>query len=156
MSEQKWRDPGPRKTGHSLASFDIHGEVLPSGASHIRDHRTAFDKDRENSKIVFNKTIEGRYRDGKVGYEEVGVLLLTWEDDDMYCSASEVPDLEEVFRKRFGFKTRVCKIPSERSQTSLHRTISDFAYDYDSPNKMSIIYYGGHADFVNERLQLFA
>lgn len=69
-----------------MVSYDLHVEA-PSSK---RRRMTILDKERETSKIIFNKTIEGRYRDGKVGYEEVGVLFLTWKDDDLFCGRQEV------------------------------------------------------------------
>ena len=45
---------------------------------------------KEEARITFNKTLNGHYRHGKPGYERVGALFLTWEDDDMQCKATEV------------------------------------------------------------------
>ena len=42
------------------------------------------------AKLEFNKSIAGCYRDGNVEYDEVGVLLLTWREDDMNCKEKEV------------------------------------------------------------------
>ncbi|TKA66353.1 hypothetical protein B0A49_08795 [Cryomyces minteri] len=49
-----------------MASFDLHVEA----PSVKRQRMTHFDVHLESSKVIFNKTIEGRYRDGKSGYEE--------------------------------------------------------------------------------------
>lgn len=53
-------------------------------------HHRFFGLDREIAQIEFNKTIAGCYRDGNAEYESVGVLLLTWRDDDMQCKEKEV------------------------------------------------------------------
>lgn len=37
----------------------------------------------EEARLIFNKTIVDNYRHGRTGYLRVGVLFLTWEDDDM-------------------------------------------------------------------------
>lgn len=42
------------------------------------------------ARVVFNKTIEGHYRNGRTGYKQVGALFLTWKADDMHCKESEV------------------------------------------------------------------
>lgn len=50
------------------------------------------DKQEQNdeTRVVFNKTIGENYRHGRTGYLRVGVLFLTWEDDDLKCKSSEV------------------------------------------------------------------
>lgn len=53
-------------------------------------HHRFFGLDREIAQIEFNKTIAGCYRDGNAEYESVGVLLLTWREDDMRCKEREV------------------------------------------------------------------
>ncbi|KAL2037597.1 hypothetical protein N7G274_009710 [Stereocaulon virgatum] len=98
----------------------------------------------EEARLVFNKTIGGHYRHGKTGYREVGVLCLTWKDDDMQCKASEVDQLRDLFDQEFNFKTDYFEIPSNRWQTALQKKLSDFCWEYDSPDCLGIIYYGGH------------
>lgn len=117
---------------------------------------TRLDHQREESRVIFNKTVSGRYREGEAGLEAVGVLLITWQDDDLFCRASEIPRLRDIFRHKFGYEVRTYQIPSERSATGLARALANFAFDFDSPNKMAICYYGGHGQFVQDRLQLFA
>src|SRR2546421_11451354 len=68
----------------------------------------------------------------------------------------KVDRLQDIFKINFGFTTETYEIPSERSETGLCRSISDFAYRYDSPNKLGIIYYGGHGEFVEGKLRWFA
>jgi hypothetical protein len=53
-------------------------------------HHRFFRLDREIAQIEFNKTIAGCYRDGDEEYDAVGVLLLTWREDDLNCKAKEV------------------------------------------------------------------
>ncbi|KAK4547220.1 hypothetical protein LTR36_001442 [Oleoguttula mirabilis] len=156
----QWRDRARHEDGKPLLSFDLHAEA-PADSHRVR-RMTQLDRSREASKIAFHKTIDGRYRDGKAAYDEVGVLLITWEDDDLRCGQKEVPALRDLFRDDFGFSTEMFTIPSDRSATALHRKLADFAYQYDSPNKMAIVYYGGHAggsdvDVEDDRrLKLFA
>ena len=44
----------------------------------------------ERARVTFDKTISGHYRDGKTGYKDVGVLFITWEEDDLQCKETEV------------------------------------------------------------------
>ena len=48
------------------------------------------EEQKEQAQITFNKTLNGHYRHGKPGYERVGALFLTWEEDDMQCKETEV------------------------------------------------------------------
>jgi hypothetical protein len=49
-----------------------------------------FGLDQKIAQLDFNKSIAGCYRDGNAEYEAVGVLLLTWQEDDMNCKDAEV------------------------------------------------------------------
>lgn len=64
-----------------MATLDVHLEAPPKAT------RSAFGQ--RDAKFVFNKTIAGHYRNGRE-YEKVGVLLLTWENDDMNSKVLEV------------------------------------------------------------------
>lgn len=57
--------------------------------------RKFFSLDQDIAQIEFNKTIAGCYRDGNAEYDSVGVLLLTWREDDMNCKEKEVLMLDE-------------------------------------------------------------
>ena len=48
------------------------------------------EQDEEQAHLTFRKTLDGHYRHGKPGYERVGALFLTWQDDDMQCKTTEV------------------------------------------------------------------
>ena len=64
-----------------LVSLDLHAQT---GTDRHRGRRmTLWDRKVENSKVIFNKTIAGRYKEGETGYDEIGVLLITWEKDDL-------------------------------------------------------------------------
>ncbi|KAK5126708.1 hypothetical protein LTR85_009642 [Meristemomyces frigidus] len=153
MARPDWRSRAPLGYGRPLADID-HGDEPPRKKR--AETMTKLDHQRETSRIIFNKTISGRYREGEAGFEAVGVLLITWKDDDLFCRQSEVPRLRDIFKDRFGYDVREYQIPSERSATGLARALANFAYEFDSPNKMAICYYGGHGQFVKDRLQLFA
>ena len=68
-------------------------EILGSTSftpSHHHRAKSASETQCEEARVIFNKTIEGHYRQGKTGYRQVGALFLTWADDDMQCKAKEV------------------------------------------------------------------
>lgn len=64
-----------------MASLDVHFEA-PA-------HRTAFDRRNDDARFIFNQTIAGHYRNGRTGYTDVSVLLITWDRDDMNLKKSE-------------------------------------------------------------------
>ncbi|KXL49205.1 hypothetical protein M433DRAFT_157635 [Acidomyces richmondensis BFW] len=80
---------------------------------------TRLDQEREEFRIVFNITICGRDRQGEAGFEEVGVLLLTWRHEDLFGRDSEVPRLRDTFGKKFHFTVREYQIPPGRSATEV-------------------------------------
>lgn len=92
------------------------------------------------------------------GYERVGVLCLTFEDDDMQCKETEVDKLKHIFEHSFGFETDFFEIPSDRSETALDRKLSDFCYKYDRPDCLTILYYGGHGyqDVDTNKFKIYA
>ncbi|MCJ1242558.1 hypothetical protein MMC14_010567 [Varicellaria rhodocarpa] len=105
-----------------MATLDVHIET-PA-------YRTSFDRRKDDARFVFNNTIAGHYRDGRTGYNRVGTLLITWEQDDMHLreyEASNVDRLESIFRDRFRFEIQKFRIPSSKSDTALLNTVSRFA-----------------------------
>ena len=72
----------------SLSAYSADESPSPPGSHHRT--RSASEIQRDDAKIVFNKTIDGRYRHGRTGYRQVGALFLTWKDDDMQCAETEV------------------------------------------------------------------
>ena len=56
----------------------------------------------------------------------------------------QVNRLEGIFQDRFKFETRNFQIPSLKSDTGLLRAVSDFIDEYNSPDNLIIVYYGGH------------
>ena len=129
----------------SRATFDLHVETPPH-RPHISTSSPRDDNEEsyEELEIAFTKTLEGRYRDGKTGYNRVGALFLTWEEDDLQCKVTEVDALRKLFTEGFRYETEHFEIPKQRWQTALQKKIADFNYEYDSPDCLAIIYYGGH------------
>ncbi|MCJ1472685.1 hypothetical protein MMC13_001334 [Lambiella insularis] len=116
-----------------MATFDVHFEA-PA-------HRTAIDRRKDDARFIFNQTIAGHYRNGRTGYTRVGVLLITWERDDMNL---KVDKLQAIFRDKFSFETVPFQIPSANSDTALLEKVSHFVHEYNSPDNLMIVYYGGH------------
>lgn len=84
-------------------------------------------------------------------YQEVYVLLLSWEDDDIGVD-SEVAALEQVFRDLYGFDTGRWKIPSRMSHNALVSRLLSSLIQFESDDKLFITYYGGHG-YMNEDRQ---
>ncbi|KAL2674934.1 hypothetical protein IWX47DRAFT_473987 [Phyllosticta citricarpa] len=121
---------------------------------------------RKEAKLNFNKTLRGRYGHGSTGYSKVGVLLIYWEGDSKHfelevgnhaffygqiANVKEAIHLETVFRTQFGFQTERYAIPSfpntpARSAKELEVRLEEWADEFDGPDKLSIIYYGGHGE----------
>ena len=83
-------------------------------------------------------------------YKEVHTLLLSWEDDNLGV-VDEVNELEDVFRRLYGFETEAWRIPSKRSHNSLAAKIIGFLDDYESKDNLLIVYYGGHGEMNDDR-----
>ncbi|KAL9604372.1 MAG: hypothetical protein Q9219_000560 [cf. Caloplaca sp. 3 TL-2023] len=141
----------------SKATFDLHLETPPHRA-HVAGPPRDETEPYEELEITFNKTLEGHYRHGKTGYKRVGALFITWEADDLQCKETEVDALREFFTNEFRYETAFFEIPKDRWQTALQKRIADFFYEYDSPDCLTIIYYGGHGDIGKETksLKLYA
>ena len=131
-------------SGASKATLDLHLQAPPHSAP-PRPEEVSY----EELEVTFNKTIEGHYRHGKTGYKRVGVLFITWVEDDMQCRETEVDALRTLFDKEFKYETDYFLIPKARWQTALQKRIADLFYEYDSPDCLTIIYYGGHG-YVGE------
>lgn len=129
----------------------LHLQTPPHTAPPRTDKATS-EEAYEELEITFNKTLEGHYRHGKTGYKRVGVLFLSWEEDDMQCKETEVDALRNLFVEEFKYETDYFLIPKDRWQTALQKRIADLFYEYDSPDCLTIVYYGGHG-YVGEETQ---
>ncbi|MCJ1463168.1 hypothetical protein MMC07_001773 [Pseudocyphellaria aurata] len=120
------------------ALLDIHAEAPPQRP------KSPWEEKKEQAQYTFNKTIDGHYRHGSTGYARVACLFLTWKDDDLQCKETEVDMLRDIFAKDFHFETDYFEIPSEKWSTALQLKIANFIHEYNSPDCMVVIYYGGH------------
>lgn len=129
-----------------------HTRTLPSEATVHRDAgipsrplpKSEDEEQKEQARIIFDKTLQGHYCRGKTGYQRVGALFITFQGDDMQCKETEVDALRDLFKDKFSFETEFYEIPSARWATGLQKTIMDFLHRYDDPECLAIIYYGGH------------
>ncbi|KAL8696952.1 MAG: hypothetical protein Q9224_002534 [Gallowayella concinna] len=131
----------------SKATFDLHVET-PGHTS------PPFHESNEELEIAFSKTIEGHYRHGSTGYRRVGVLFLTWEEDDMQCKETEVDHLRTLFAEKFKYETYYFQIPSSRWRTALQKEIADLLHQFDFSDCLFIVYYGGHGELDKETQSL--
>lgn len=69
------------------ATLDLH---LETPAAPRATPKTQWEKQNEQARITFHRTIDGHYRHGSTGYETVACLFLTWKDDDLQCKETEV------------------------------------------------------------------
>ncbi|KAI4286207.1 MAG: hypothetical protein L6R38_000103 [Xanthoria sp. 2 TBL-2021] len=100
---------------------------------------------------ILTQTISAAHpRAGGSRYTDVKVLLLSWEDDDLGV-ATEISELDDVFRYVYGYTTDQWKIPSTQSHIALVRRILDLLADSASRDKLLIVYYGGHAYMNDQR-----
>lgn len=97
---------------------------------------------------------EGRYQNPS-RYDKVEVLLLSWKVSDL-DTTKEVKDLRKVFEEDFGYHTTTMYLNAnseKKLQTHLNRHVARFVDDYNDPNTLIIVYYGGHGgpgDFLGD------
>lgn len=117
------------------------------------ERRTRF---YDNLRVTFEKTISGHYRTGRT-YDTVGVLLLSWQDDDLDVWTHEIEELRDIFKHQFHFEVNHYHIPTTTASTGLNYKIAEIAHHYDTAHKLLIVYYGGHGGGDDkQRLKLFA
>lgn len=121
------------------ADSALNGPSLPDAGTPSGDHLESFEEFLEHlnqaAKTVL-PTVSRRYQD-------VVVLLLQWQDDDL-GTASEIQDLECLFRDTYHYKTEKYLIPSSDSATQLEYKLNDFRKANDHESNLLMLYYGGH------------
>ncbi|MCJ1249478.1 hypothetical protein MMC30_006702 [Trapelia coarctata] len=131
-----------------MATLDVHFEAPV--------HRSSFGRRKDDARFIFNKTIAGHYRNGREGYARVGAQFITWKDDDMRLKGYEVDRLQEILGKKFNYETHEYQIPALKSETGLLAAVSNFIDEYNSPDNLMIIYYGGHGYMETDNFKLAA
>ena len=81
----------------------------------------------------------------------VGVLLLSFEEDDLGVAA-EIAPLQEVFENKYRYETEAWQIPSRSPLSALSSKLHKFREEYCNDSRephdalpLLIVYYGGHA-----------
>ena len=83
-------------------------------------------------------------------YDFVNAILLHWNEDDLGVQ-SEVNKLQALLKEDFRFNTNVYTIPSENPGAQLNYELAYFIKTNSLQKRsLSIIYYAGHADDVEE------
>lgn len=139
-------------------SIDIHLDAAESPRTRRR-RETSADRARrhfDSLRVTFEKTISGHYRKGRA-YDAVGVLLISWQDDDLQVWTQEIEELRNIFRDQYHFEVDHYHIPTTTALTGLNYKTSEFAHRYDSVHKLLIVYYGGHGGSDDrQHLKLYA
>ncbi|KAL8949947.1 MAG: hypothetical protein Q9222_003979 [Ikaeria aurantiellina] len=111
---------------------------------HVKDVKTL-------GRILDTAAASAFPRTSRCRYQNVCVLLLSWEDDDLGV-AKEVDRLEDVFRDTYHYSIKRWKIPSSRSHNKLTSFIIEALEELDFADKLCITYYAGHG-YMNEDRQ---
>lgn len=63
--------------------------------------------------------------------------------------------LRGLFRESFNFKTEYFLISSKHGGPALHKKLTDFCYEYDSPEDLAIVYFAEHIyEWMTKELDL--
>ena len=52
--------------------------------------------------------------------------------------------MQTIFKSQFNFETQHFEIPANKSDTALLAAVTNFVNEYNSPDNLIIMYYGGH------------
>ena len=130
----------PSNRTHDVSSVNFH----------VRDLETFGNTLTRATAAAFPTTVPWeRYR-----YEQVHVLLLSWEEDLLGVS-EEVAALRDIFQRTYNYDTEEWQIPSKRSHNSLVERVAGFLAAYEDKTALLIVYYAGHGRLSDDR-QLIA
>lgn len=97
----------------------------------------------------FNHITRGHWTTNE-HYDSVNALLLHWTEDDLNV-IPEVLKFKQLLEGDFNFKARVYSIPSGNSAAQLSFELACFVSQHSLQKRsLSIVYYAGHADNVDE------
>ncbi|CAM1502899.1 Fc.00g076750.m01.CDS01 [Cosmosporella sp. VM-42] len=150
-SRQPVQGPGARSADVNAGQGG--GELYARSATHDTSrtsfhvkHISQFAKRLEDSAA---RAFPNRGRSSQ-RYKKVQVLLLHWNSDDLFV-IPELEDLEKCLREDYSFNTDIFGIPSENSHLELMLRIGQLIKDFESPDTLFMIYYGGHARIDESR-----
>ncbi|CAK4034149.1 Hypothetical predicted protein [Lecanosticta acicola] len=135
--------------------LQANGHKRPHSAGHGKTYKKRR-HEYQQMRVNLEKTVDGRYRNDRSDYDRVGALLLCWQDDDLEAWTREVVRLGSIFKEQYSYDVHQFRIPSDRAVTATHKRVADFAHQYDGPNNLMILYYGGHGFKEDNRLKLYA
>ncbi|GAO14066.1 hypothetical protein UVI_02038420 [Ustilaginoidea virens] len=83
-------------------------------------------------------------------YKVVQALLIHWGCDDLFV-LPELEDLGKCLSEDYAFGTDIFAIPSENAHLELMMRVGQLIKEYESPDTLFLIYYGGHARIDESR-----
>jgi len=125
-----------------------NAELRENGFIKLNTHDTSFVEehipDIEKFAQDLQQAINAAWSDRKRNrYQEVHVLLLSWEDDNMGVFR-EIERLRYVFSNLYRFDVQEFRIPGKTPQKAATVRLSSFL-EKDGPSSLLIVYYAGHA-----------
>jgi len=127
---------------------DPSPELRENGFIKLNTHATTFVEehvpDIEKFAQDLQDAIDAAWSDRKKNrYQEVHVLLLSWEDDNIGVFR-EIERLRYVFFNLYRFDVQEFRIPGKTPQKAATVRLSSFL-EQDGPSSLLIVYYAGHA-----------
>lgn len=84
-------------------------------------------------------------------YDRVAVLIIKWIDrlDDLKLSP-EAKELSDLFRNKFNYNVETVALNDggRKPQHQLNAHLTNFVAEHDGPNSLLIVYYTGHAEYL--------
>jgi hypothetical protein len=129
-------------------SEEVPDELSTNGFLSLNTHDTSFTGEHiprietfaEDLQAAVNAVWPSR---GRGRYNEVHVLLLSWEEDNLGVE-SEIQRLGGVFSNLYRFDVQEFKIPHKTPGKVTTTEVSKFL-ENDGPESLLIVYYAGHA-----------
>ncbi len=115
-------------------------ELNTRDTSLVGEHIPSIEKFAEDLQIAIEAAWPTRHSSG---YEEVHVLLLSWEEDNLGVE-QEIRRLGKVLSNLYRFDVEQYKIPRKTPGKATISRVSTFL-ENDSNRNLLIVYYGGHA-----------
>lgn len=111
---------------------------------HKHHNIKGWNKDKQQTLDREVKSFLGKNRD--TDYEDVMVLILYWKDGDHPGFKAEAGQLQQLFKKTFGYSVYCFEIPSEDPFFALDGFLCDSLRRPKSGRSLTIVHYGGHGD----------
>jgi hypothetical protein len=130
------------------SSVDRNAELEENGfiklnthdVSFVEEHIPSIEKFVDDLQIAINAAWPTRK---KSNYENVHVLLLSWEDDNLGVE-QEIKRLRHIFANLYRFDVQEYQIPRKKPGKAAISRVSSFL-ELDDRGTLLIVYYAGHA-----------